>query len=53
MFDGSFMEKIWGSNLTGKELIGLALEMYSRGSGVAFSRSPLSVQVGYSEQELG
>lgn len=31
MFDGSFMEKIWGSNLTGKELIGLVLEMYSRG----------------------
>lgn len=31
MFDGPFMEKIWGSNLIRKEPIGLLLEMYFRG----------------------
>lgn len=31
MFDGSFIEKIWGSNLTGKGPIGLVLEMDFRG----------------------
>lgn len=30
-FDGSFIEKIWGSNLTGKGPVGSVLEMDFRG----------------------